>query len=416
MMMKRSIAVTAFAVSLGAGVLGGGIWWVRPAVAAAHGSAQPAAVYSCPMHPDYHSDHPGSCPLCGMALERQQAATPAGATGAPPPGAVEVSPERQQAIGMTLGVVRAARGTRLLRTSGRVLADENRTYPIVASMSGWIRSAAPVATGDAVKKDQVLASFYTPDPQLEMAQQAFYSTLEMMYRVGGTQPQSHDSGRALDVLERVADGLRSLGVPNDQIREMARRREVVHDVRVESPVDGVVLKRDVTLGLRFDRGVELYQIADLSQVRILADMDARQMPFIRRGGAARVTTPGQSRALAATVALSDGTFDETTQTLKVRLDAPNPHAALKPGMFVDVEVPVDFPPSIVVPADAIVDSGLQKRVFVDRGNGAFEPRQIETGWRFGDEVAVTRGLTAGERIVTSGTFFVDSERRMRGLP
>jgi Cu(I)/Ag(I) efflux system membrane fusion protein len=417
-MMKRLIAVTAIAVVLGAGSFAGGIWWAHPSAAAAHGSAQPAAVYSCPMHPEYHSDHPGSCPSCGMPLERQHAAATeeAGTAGAPPEGAVKVSAERQQAIGIQLGVVSRLGGTRPLRTTGRVVADENRTYPIVAALSGWMRDVGVVAAGDPVKKEQTLASFYATDPQFEMAQQSYYTSLEMLYRVGGTQPQSHDSGRAVDLIDRVADGLRNLGVSNSQMRQMAGRREIVHDIRLESPVDGVVLKRGVTPGLRFDRGFEFYRIADLNRVWILADVDGHQLPFIRRGASARITTTEQSRALSATVSPSEPIFDEGTQTLKVRLEAANPRCALKPGMFVDVELQVALPAALVVPADAIVDSGLRKTVFVDRGNGYFEPRPVETGWRMGENVEITKGLKPGERIVTSGTFFIDSESRMKATP
>jgi Cu(I)/Ag(I) efflux system membrane fusion protein len=218
------------------------------------------------------------------------------------------------------------------------------------------------------------------------------------------------------LIERVADGLRNLGVSNSQIRQMAKRREIVHDIRVESPVDGVVLKRSVSSGLRFDRGFEFYQIADLGRVWILADVYRDQLPFIRRGASARITTAEHSHALSATVSASEPIFDESTLTLKARLEAANPKWALKPGMFVDVEFPVGVPPTLVVPADAIVDSGLRKTVFVDRGDGYFEPRLVETGRRIGDDVEVTKGLVPGERIVTSGTFFVDSESRMRAKP
>jgi RND family efflux transporter MFP subunit len=280
-------------------------------------------------------------------------------------------------------------------------------------VSGWIRNVESVATGDTVKKDQVLASFFAPDAQFEMAQQSYYTGLEMLYRVGSTQPQSHDSGRALELIERVADGLRNLGVSNAQIREMAKRREVVHDIRVQSPADGVVLKRNVSSGLRFDRGFEFYRIADLKRVWILADVYRDQLPFVRRGASARITTAEESHALSATVSPSEPIFDEATLTLKVRLEAANPRGALKPGMFVDVEFPVHLPATLVVPADAIVDSGLRKTVFVDCGNGHFEPRLVETGSRLGDHVEVTKGLVAGERIVISGTFFVDSESRMK---
>ena len=416
--MIRAIPIIALAVSLAAGSFAGGTWWADQS-GAARARAHAATVYTCPMHPDYRSDHPGDCPMCGMRLEAVRAdGTTGGDAAAPtlPHAAVQVSPERQQAIGIRLGVVSRSAGTRLLRTTGRVAADENRTYPIVAAVSGWIRNVESVATGDVVKKDQVLASFFAPDAQFEMAQQSYYAGLEMLYRDTGTQRQAHESGRPLELLERVADGLRNLGVSNSQIREMAKRREVVHDIRVESPVDGVVLKRGATAGLRFDRGFEFYRIADLNRVWIVADVYRDQMPFIRRGASVRVTTSEQSHALSATVSPSEPIFDEATLTLKVRLEAANAQRTLKPGMFVDVEFPSASPPALVVPADAIVDSGLRKTVFVDRGNGHFEPRQVETGWRAGDDVEVTKGLEPGERIVISGTFFVDSESRMKAKP
>jgi RND family efflux transporter MFP subunit len=266
-----------------------------------------------------------------------------------------------------------------------------------------------------VKKDQVLASLFAPDAQFETAQQSYYSGLEMLYRVATTQPQlpSHDPERALREIESLADGLRSLGVSNAQVRELAKRRELVHDIRVESPVDGIVLKRGVTPGLRFERGFEFYRIADLNRVWILADVYRDQLPFVRHGVSARITTSEESHALSATVTPSEPLFDEATLTQKVRLEAANPRLALKPGMFVDVEVPVEIPPALVVPADAVVDSGLRKTVFVECGDGYFEPRLIETGARIGDDVEVKKGLTAGERIVISGTFFIDSESRMK---
>jgi len=416
--MKRIIALTVVAVSLAAGAFAGGTWRAHRS-GAAHAGAHPATVYTCPMDTDYHSDHPGACPICGMALvaDREGAATGGDdASHALPHGAVQVSPEQQQAIGIRLGVVSRSASTERVRTTGRVVADENRTYPLVAAVSGWIRNADSVTTGDAVKKDQVLASVFTPDKEFEMAQRSYYAGLEMLYRTTGTPSPSHDAGRALEEIERLADGLRSLGLSTSQIRQMGKRRELVQDIRVASPVDGVVLKRGVTPGLRFDRGFEFYRIADLNRVWILADVYREQLPSIRRGASARITTREDSRALQATVSHSEPLFDEATLTLKVRLEAANPRSGLKPGMFVDVEFPVDLPATLVVPAEAIVDSGLRKTVFVDCGDGHFEPRLVETGRRMGDDVEVTKGLMPGERIVISGTFFVDSESRMKAKP
>jgi membrane fusion protein, copper/silver efflux system len=416
--MKRIIAIMGLAVSFGTGSFAGGTWWAHRS-GAAHASRHAVTVYTCPMHPDYHSDHPGDCPICGMRLEPDRGGAAAGAEAAVralPHGAVQVSSDRQQAIGVRLGVVNRVAATRLVRTTGRVVPDENRTYPIVAAVSGWIRNVENVATGDAVKKDQVLASFAAPEAEFTSAQQLYYTGLEAFYRMAVTQPQpqsqAHASARG-QAIDKMADALRNMGVSNSQLRELGTRRELVHDIRVESPVDGVVLKRSVSPGLRFDRGFEFYQIADLTRVWILADLHRHQVPFIRRGGSARLTMAGESRAMSGTVSPSEPLFDEGTLTLKVRLEASNPQRALKPGMFVDVEFPVDLPAALVVPADAIVDSGLRKTVFVDRGNGSFEPRLVETGWRIGDDVEVTKGLMPGEQIVISGTFFIDSESRMK---
>ena len=420
--MKRIIVVTALAAALVAGWFAASAWSAHRS-AAAHASARAGSVYTCPMHPEYRSDHPGSCPVCGMALEAQHPHATKGAEGAnsaAPPGAVHVHPDRQQAIGVRVGVVNRMAATRVLRTTGRVAADENRTYPIVAAVAGWIRNVESVATGDTVAKDQVLASFLAPELEFRNAQQSYYTGLEAFYRLAVTEPQPqpqpgsrpHAFGGAGGI-DRMADELRIMGVSNSQLREMAARREVVADIRVESPADGVVLQRNVSPGLRFDRGFEFYRIADLGRVWIVADVQRHQLPFIRRGMSARITTAGGGPALIATVSAAEPIFDAAAQTLKVRLEAANPQRTLTPGMFVDVEFPTKTAETIVVPADAIVDTGLRKTVFVDSGNGHFEPRLIETGWRSGDEVEVIKGLLPGERIVMAGTFFIDSESRMK---
>ena len=416
---KGIIAATAVAVLLAAGLFAGGTWWAHRASMGVV-SAHAGTVYACPMHPAVRMDHPGDCPICGMHLVPQDGRDPAQpASHASPVGTVHVSADRQEAIGVRLGVVNLAAPTMLLRTTGRVTPDENRTYPIVAGVSGWIRKVENVTTGDAVKERQELASFVPPQPEFDTAQQSYYTALEMLYRdaslLTGLQPrsQSHDSTRADAGIERMADGLRNLGVSNSQLREMAKGRQLVQDIRIESPVDGFVLKRNVSPGLRFDRGFEFYRIADLNRVWILADVYRDQLPFIRRGASARISSAEMRSALTARVSASEPIFDETSLTLKVRLEAANPNLVLKPGMFVDVEFPVNLPPALVVPADAIVDSGLSKTVFVDCGDGNFMPRQIETGWRIGGDVQVTKGLNAGERIVISGTFLIDSESRMK---
>jgi RND family efflux transporter MFP subunit len=166
------------------------------------------------------------------------------------------------------------------------------------------------------------------------------------------------------------------------------------------------------MGQRFEKGAELYRIADLSRIWVQADIFGRQADSIKPGTTARVAVAERDRAYTARVSTAQALFDETTRTLKVRLELDNADYALKPGMFVDVEFEAAVPRAVTVPAEAVLDSGLRKTVFVDRGNGYFEPRRVETGWRAGDRVQILKGLMAGERVVISGNFLLDSESRM----
>lgn len=390
----------------------GGAWWMH------RGSrtvpAATATVYACPMHPQYRSDRPGDCPSCGMRLELVKDGNGASNDAAAiplPAGAVRVSAEQQQAMGVRLGVAERVSGARTLRTTGRVAPNENATYPITAGASGWIRTVGAATTGSVVKKNEVLASFYSPE--FVVAQQSYYTGLQTIDNTTSQQIQTFNQQRVVEGVQRFADTLRNLGVSEVQLAEMTKKRQLAQDIYLVAPIDGFVLQRNVAPGLRFDRGFEFYRIADLQRVWILADVYQHQLPFVKPGLVARVTAPQLDQPFSATVSRSEPIFDEATLTLKVRLETNNRRAILKPGMFVDVEFAIELPPTLAVPADAIVDSGLRKIVFVDRGNGYFEPRQVDTGWRIGDQVEITRGVMAGERIVISGTFLIDSESRMK---
>jgi len=153
----------------------------------------------------------------------------------------------------------------------------------------------------------------------------------------------------------------------------------VQDIQVQSPVDGFVLKRSISPGLRFDRGFEFYRIADLNRVWILADVYRDQLPFIHRGASARITTAEAAGALPATVSLSEPIFDEATQTLKVRLEAANPKVGTQAGHVRRRGISGQPPPGACCACRFYCDSGLRKTVFVDHGNGYLEPRLVETG-------------------------------------
>ena len=363
------------------------------------------------MHPQYRSDRPGDCPSCGMRLEpvhEEGGAKPAAADDgtALPAGAVRVSPERQQTIGVRLGVVERVSGTRTLRTTGRVAPNENAVYPLVAGADGVVREVRGATTGSLVKRNEVLLSFYAPE--FVNAQMSYFAGLDTLSRVSDVQ-----QGRAATASSASPTRCATWASPRSSSPSCSETRKLTQYIQIVSPVDGFVLERKASVGLSCDRGFEFYRIADLRRVWILADVYENQAPFIRAGSKARVTSQDQNRQLEATVSRAEPTFDEATRTLKVRLETDNPALALKPGMFVDVRFDIELPPSLAVPAEAIVDSGLRKTVFVDRGNGYFEPRSVETGWRLGDQVEVSKGLMAGERIVISGTFLIDSESRMK---
>jgi len=399
------VAVVAFA---------GGSWWTGRIPDAPQRQQQKALYYACPMHPQYHSDRAGDCPSCGMRLEPVYAdgagkPTP-GSGGSPlPAGAVQINSERQQAIGVRLGVAEKVSGTRTLRTTGRVAPNENATYPLVSGVDARISEVRSPTAGTLVKRNEILASLYAPE--LLITTQGYLIALNNVERLTTTDANQIET--ASRNLQRSEDSLRNLGVSEGQIEELRAKRQSSPNIIIASPVDGFILQRNVLVGQRVDRGSELYRIADLRRVWILADVYENQLPFIHSGMKAGITAAQQNRKYDAVVSAAQPIFDEATRTMKVRLETDNPGFVLKPGMFVDVAFAIDMPATLAVPADAIVDTGLRKTLFVDRGNGFFEPRQVETGWRIGDQVEIVKGLMAGERIVIAGTFLIDSESRMK---
>ncbi len=412
--MKRLSSLIALGALVAGGFLAGS--WVTWQMAGR--SQTPAArkvlSYSCPMHPQHRSDRPGDCPSCGMRLEPVHADEPSAATGsALPSGTLEVPTERQQMIGVRVAAVETAPVQHTIRTVGRVAADENRTYRLVATTDAIVRSLNPLSAGSFVRRDQVLLTFYSSD--FLTAQQAYYYALNTLDRVSANPNEITEQLLATNAqLRSAVDGLRNLGMSESQVVELGKTRRLTREIELRSPVTGHILSRDVSPDQRLERGSELYRIADLSRVWVLADLFEDNAQHIRAGAPATISFPRRpGRVLHARVSNVLPQVDPATRTLKVRLEIDNPDLALRPDLFVDVAFPVSLPDAVTVPADAVVDSGTRKTVFVDRGNGYFEPRRVETGWRFDDRIEVVKGLMAGERIAISGNFLLDSESRMK---
>ena len=200
----------------------------------------------------------------------------------------------------------------------------------------------------------------------------------------------------------------------EQIAEVERTGKPIRNLTLYSPASGYVTVRNAFPNQRITPETELYTIVDLDRVWILADVFESDAPLVRLGQAARVSLPYLGgRTLTARVAYILPQVDPQTRTLKVRLEADNPATLLKPEMFVDVEFQAPLGASLSVPAEAVLDAGLTKTVFVDKGNGSFEPRQVRTGRRFADRIEILSGLRQGERVAASGAFLLDSESQMK---
>jgi membrane fusion protein, copper/silver efflux system len=416
--MKKAGYFLFFGVLL-AGAFLAGSWQSRRETTNRHASQTRKILYYVdPMHPAYKSDKPGIAPDCGMELvpvyagEAPAQSTSNGGSAAISAGTVTIGFDKQQLSGVRVSRVEKVSGTYKLRLFGRVAPDETRVFKLNAGVDGFVREVSAVTTGSQVRKNQWLATFSAPNARQPI--QAYLVTLGVLDRQQQSASETAPQVRAANDSSLLAiDRLQNLGLSSIQIEEIRRTREVPTDFRILAPVDGFVTARSVTTGQKFDRGSEWYRIADLKRVWILADVFAPDAQYLRPGVRAQVSLPNQNTSLPARVSDVLPQFDSVSATLKVRLEAENPGYLLRPDMFVDVELRIAFPATIAVPVDAVLDSGLKKTVFVDRGEGFFEPREVEMGWRFGDRVEIVKGLAPGEQIVVAGNFLISSESRLK---
>jgi Cu(I)/Ag(I) efflux system membrane fusion protein len=341
--------------------------------------------------------------------DAQMAADPSQA----PPGTrglVQISAAKRQLIGVRTDVVERAPISNALRVAGRIAVDETRLYRIMAANDGWLRELASSPAGTLVKKDEVLASYYVRD--LVSTQQSYLYAVDINSQYEQAQTTNILQRNTASVnLRQALDALHGLGMSDLQIEELRRTHTSATELRIYSPETGFVLARNLSPGQRFDKGTELYRIADIGHIWVMADIFEKDREFVRPGSSATVRYRGREFPARMSSALPQ--FDPQSRTLKTRFELDNLGLILRPDMFVDVEVQVNMPAAITVPADAVIDSGLRKTVYVDRGSGFLEPRPVKTGWRLGDRVQVTEGLMPGDEIVVSGNFLIDSESRMR---
>ena len=364
--------------------------------------------YVDPMNPSFRSPEPGTAP-CGMALEPVYAD---GEGASDQRGVINVRADRQQLIGVTTSTAVHAAVPHELRLLGTVEVDETRLYDISSITDGWIREITDATTGTFVRKSQVLAKYYSQSAY--NPQRSFIYALNNMDRNVRTGQRAPDQGTPFEKnIINTTQALLNVGMTQEQIDRIKETRKEEFLVDIRSPADGFILERNVFLGGAFKPTTTLYTVADLSVVWILADAFETDEQFLQPGAKAMIKHPALERDLEAVVSDVLPEFNSATRTLKVRLEVRNPGFKLRPGMFVDVVQPVELGPALTVPRSAVLDSGSRRMVFVDKGEGNFEPRKVTTGWRYGERVEILKGLKEGDEVVTSGNFLLDSESRMR---
>jgi len=375
--------------------------------------------YVDPMNPAHTSDRPGLAP-CGMKMEPVYADAaltllPQGESTTVAPGTVRISPERQQLAGIQVSSVERKPVTHTLRLPGRVAVDETRVYHINAAVNGRIAGTRPCSTGSLVRKDEVLADVRSPE-LLPAVQSLLFALNTRDQPVDGVEPGVVAASSLTEIdltYQQGLETLRHLGMGQRQLDEVIQTRKLVNHIAITSPVEGVLTARNVSDELHVEKGHELFRVADLRRVWILADVTGWEGEHLKPGSEVRVTLTDRQQTLPATMSHALPLFDRESLTLKVRLEADNPDYALSPDMLVDVELPIALPEMTLVAADAVLDTGRRQTVFVDQGAGFFEPREVKTGRHLGDRVEIVQGLSPGERIVTSGNFLLDSESRMK---
>ncbi|HXE76261.1 MAG TPA: efflux RND transporter periplasmic adaptor subunit [Candidatus Xenobia bacterium] len=373
-----------------------------------------------PMHPQYKSDKPGIAPDCGMQLVPKYAdqappASSAPASGKPaeemPSAVIQISPAKQQLIGVRTGVAAVENVSQSIRATGMVALDETRVARVHTKVSGWVRKVFVDYTWQHVQKGDPLFTLYSPE--LVSAQQEYLIARRAQQYLGNAPYPEAAQGSA-SLLRAAREKLRLWDVTDAQLAELEQRGAPQEELTFYSPVTGHVVERKVFPNQYITPDSDLYAVADHSRVWVQAQLYEYESAGVREGMPVTMTVetfPG--RRFSGRVAFVQPHVESATRTQPIRLEFDNPELALKPGMFATVEIQVPLGRQIVVPRDAVLDTGTRQLVFLAREGGYFEPRQIQVGIRLGDRVTVLSGLKPGDSIVTSGVFLLDSESRLK---
>lgn len=361
-----------------------------------------------PMHPKYKADKPGKAPDCGMDLvpkyAEEQAATMA-------PGSVLISAEKQQLIGVRTAEVKRETLVRDVQTNGQVTADETRIAHVHVKISGFIEKVFVDYIGQLVKKGQPLFTIYSPDL---VSTQEEYLIAKRGEKTLGSSPFAEVAQGSQSLLRSTRERLKLWDISDEQIKKLDESGEVSRTLTFYSPISGFVTDRKAFPQTSVTPETELYTVSDYSTIWVNAEIFEYEVPFVKVGqNTAMQLSYYPGKTWNGRVSFIYPTVDPITRTVKVRMEFPNPEFQLKPQMFADVKLKINYGNQIVVPQEAVLDSGKEQTVFVAHEGGYFEPRQITTGAKLEGKVVVLSGLKAGETVVTSGNFLIDSESRLK---
>lgn len=338
-----------------------------------------------------------------MAAENQPAESPAS-------GMLTIAPVRLQSVGVKFETAVRQPLDRTVRTVGRVTVDERRLSHVNLKVEGWIDRLYVNATGQAVRKGEPLFTLYSPE--LVATQEEYLLAMRNARELGESEFGDVAQG-AKSLLEASRRRLELWDIGPQQLRDLERTGEVVRALPIHAPRSGTVIEKMAVQGMRVDPGENLYTIADLGHVWLLADIYEYELPFISTGQRARLSLsydPGT--VLDAELTFIYPTLDPQTRTATVRFELDNPDGRLKPDMYANVELRIPLGIRLAVPRDAVLQSGERQIIFIHHGGGRLEWRNVRLGVRAGDRVEILEGLREGEHLVTSANFLIDSESQV----
>lgn len=413
-MNKQMIGIALLGAFLGAVVAGGFGYWVagqddkRVRTGSAAAPERKPLLYRNPMNPQLTSPVPAKD---AMGMDYIPVYADVDAAGAPA-GTVTIDPVTVQSIGVRTALAERRTMSRVINTVGRVDYDETQLYRMHPKTEGWIEELRVNITGAPVRHDDILLGIYSP--QLVSTQQEYVLALNNLETLQASPFEEVRTGAA-ELVDNALERLRLMDVAEHQIEELRRTRQVKKQLHIHAPAAGIVINVGVREGQYVTPRDELYAIADLHKVWVLVDIYEEELPWVRVGDEAQMTimaAPGATFTGRLTYIYPYA--ESATRTVKARLEFENPELLLKPNMFADVTIQASARrEAVAVPAEAIVRSGLREQVFVVRGPGKFEPREVTIGVSSDGWMEIRDGVAPGEQVVVSAQFLIDSESKLR---